>query len=87
MNEYKNSVFEAIMWSQAVENLARDCILKCVANNKLNPSDDELEKVKNKYGLGELTYVFKPCISQELFEKLIGFSKDRNVLAHDAAKR
>ena len=87
MNEYKNAVFDAIMWSQAVENLVRDCILKCVANNKLSPSDTKLEKIKNTYGLGGLAYEFKPCITLELFEKLIGFSKDRNILAHDAANR
>ena len=85
MEPYKEAVFKAIMWSQGVENLVRDCVLKCVANGRLKPNDDQLEKIKNQYGLGGLAYVFKPCISEDLFTKLLGFSKDRNELAHRAA--
>jgi len=73
------------MWSQAVESLVRDCILKCVSNGHLKPDDKRLEKIKNDYGLGGLAWDFKPCISEELFSRLIGFSKDRNELAHRAA--
>ena len=75
------------MWAQAVENLVRDCVLKCVANGQLSPSDRTLEKIKNTMGFGGLVYEFKPCITEELFTRLVGFSKDRNVLAHDAADR
>lgn len=85
MDTYKEAVFSALMWSQAVENLVRDCVLKCVANGRLNPDDKRLEKIRNDFGLGGLAWEFKPCISEELFSKLIGFSKDRNALAHRAA--
>jgi hypothetical protein len=85
MDAYKEAVFKAIMWSQGVENLVRDCVLKCVANGRLTPSDNELEKIKNHYGLGGLAYAFRPCISEDLFSRLLGFSKDRNELAHKAA--
>ncbi|MEJ1341192.1 MAG: hypothetical protein RPU14_03840 [Candidatus Sedimenticola sp. (ex Thyasira tokunagai)] len=78
-------MFKAIMWSQGVENLVRDCVLKCVANGRLNPSNAQLEKIKKIHGLGGLAYEFKPCISEELFSSLLGFSKDRNELAHRAA--
>lgn len=73
------------MWSQAVENLVKDCVLKCVANGKLKPNDSTLEKIKSSYGLGGLTREFKSCISEDLFKRLIAFSKDRNELAHRAA--
>jgi len=85
MEPYKEAVFKAIMWSQVVEDLVRDCVLKCVANGHLNPSDSQLEKIKNIYGLGSLAYEFKPCVSEDLFSRLLGFSKDRNELAHRAA--
>jgi hypothetical protein len=85
MEPYKEAVFKAIMWSQGVENLVRDCILKCVANGRLKPTDNQLEKIKNTFGLGGLAYEFKPCIPEDLFSRLVGFSKDRNELAHRAA--
>lgn len=75
------------MWGQGVENLVRDCLLKCIANGKINPDDETLEKIKNKYGLGGLVYQFKPCISKDLFDELLSFSKDRNELAHRAADK
>ena len=85
MDSYKEAVFKAIMWSQAVENLVRDCVLICVANGHLNPDDSQVDKIKNIYGLGCLAYKFKPCISEDMFSRLLGFSKDRNELAHKAA--
>jgi hypothetical protein len=85
MSTYKDLVFKTIMLSQGVENLTRDCILKSVANGELNPSDKELEKIKGQYGLGGLSYAIKPCISADLFERLLSFSKDRNELAHKSA--
>jgi hypothetical protein len=75
------------MWAQGVENLVRDCVLKYLVNGRISPINDTLEKIKNTMGLGGLTYEFKPCISEELFIKFKGFSKDRNKLAHDAADR
>lgn len=85
MSSYKDLVFKTIMLSQGVENLTKDCILKAVANGQLKPSDKELEKIKNIYGLGGLAYAFKPCITNDLFERLFSFSKDRNDLAHKTA--
>jgi response regulator of citrate/malate metabolism len=85
MSTYKDLVFKTIMLSQGVENLTRDCILKSVANGELSPSDKELEKIKNHYGLGGLSYAIKPCITNDLFERLFSFSKDRNELAHKSA--
>jgi response regulator of citrate/malate metabolism len=85
MSKYKDLVFKAIMWSQGVENLTRDCILKSVANGQLKPSNTELEKIKNRHGLGGLAYAIKPCITNDLFERLLSFSKDRNELAHKSA--
>lgn len=87
MNSYAEAVFDAIMWGQGVENLVRDCILKCIANGKIKPNDKELEKIKNEYGLGKLAKIFKPCISDDLFNKIFSFSKDRNELAHRAADK
>jgi hypothetical protein len=87
MGEYKESVFKAMMWSQGVESLVRDCIFKYIAKGKLSPNDDEIKKIKNKYGLGGLIYAIKPCIDQDLFDRLLSFSKDRNDVAHLAGDR
>jgi response regulator of citrate/malate metabolism len=85
MSKYKDLVFKTIMLSQGVENLTKDCILKSVATGQLKPSDKELEKIKNIYGLGGLAYAIKPCVKNDLFERLLSFSKDRNELAHKSA--
>lgn len=84
MNEYKEAVFKAMMWSQGVENLVRDCIFKFIAKGKLSPNDSEIKKIKDKYGLGGLATTIKPCIEKELFDRLWSFSKDRNDIAHRA---
>ena len=87
MSEYKEVLFKAMMWSQGVENLTKDCILKFVAKGKLSPNDGELEKIKNKYGLGGLCYAVKPAVDSLLFERLLSFFKDRNEVAHRAADK
>ncbi len=84
-NEYKNALFAAIMWSQAVENLTRTCVMKCVANGKLSFKDEVIRKINDEYGLGRLARNSANCLPDDLRSRLLSFSKERNELAHRAA--
>ena len=85
MNNYKKSVFDALMWGQGVENLVLDIILKCVANGALKISDAHLENTKNKHGLSQLADTLKPCIDDELYVSIKALAQDRNDVAHRSA--
>lgn len=82
---YRDAVFKAIMWSQAVENLVRDYMMKCVANSRLSFSDKTIRKIKDEFGLGWLVKNSSNCFSEDLKSRLFSFSKERNELAHRAA--
>lgn len=85
MNNYREAVFEALMWGQGVENLVLDIILKCVANGLLQISDTHLENTKKKHGLSQLADTLKPCIEATLYSSIKDLARDRNEISHRAA--
>ncbi len=72
------------MWGQGVENLARDCTLKAIANRRLVVSDKTIENVKKRWGLSSIADTLKPCIESKLYDALKAFALDRNEVAHSA---
>ena len=91
---YRSSVFEALMYYQAIEEFLRECILmsyeiinaKSHQVVKFKPEKRQIENVKKKMGLGGLALTFKKLTHHtDLCDRIIKESKTRNHVAHAAA--
>ena len=92
--EYINSVFDALMNFQIIEELLKDCILAsyeilaktCPAGLDYNPSKNDIKKIENNLGLGGLVGKFEMVTPyKDLCERILHSAQTRNELAHKAA--
>lgn len=95
MEHYKETLFNAFMWLQSIENLLRDCIkLNCSIDHsreikQLEPIPDErrMKNIHDRWGLGGLAWEahnYSHGIDQQLTHKLIKLGNYRNKLGHNS---
>ena len=82
MNAYREALFEAFVWPQAVEEQIRSMILDGIENGHL-PSlqPDEVEKST----FGPLIQKLKSFLSDELYQRLNCLKDARNEVVHRAS--
>ncbi len=92
--EYVNSVFDALMNYQCIEELLKECILRSyeILEKTSTPpinfkvKSETKKSIKNRMGLGGLVGKFRELTThQKLCDKIKSLVKERNKLAHVAA--
>ena len=81
MKLYETSLFEAFVWTQAIENQVHDLILHCVEDGRLDLDKKECAKL-GELTLGRLIKELKPCIENDLYDRLKTLTRMRNEVVH-----
>ena len=87
MNEYKSKLFDALVWTHAVEKIVRELISICADKKHLNLDAQELKIIEGKYPFGRLITILKPCIPEDVVEELRVVKEERNKLIHQVLAR
>ena len=87
MNVYKSKLFEALVWTHAVENIVRNLISICARKKRLELEAKKLKEIEKHYSFGRLIPILEPCIPKDIVEKLQAVNKDRNKLIHQVLAR
>lgn len=83
MKLYEKSLFEAFVWTQAVENVVHDLVLDCADDGRLQLNEkDFLGCKKLRLSLGQLIGKLEPCIAGDLYGKLKELNRLRNEVVH-----
>ena len=78
---YETSLFEAFVWTQAIENQVHDLILHCVDDGRLDLDEEQCASL-NEFTLGRLIKKLKPCIKNDLHNRLGELTRMRNEVVH-----
>ena len=81
MKMYETSLFEAFVWTQAIENQVHDLILHCVDDGCLDLEEKQCAKL-GELTLGRLIKELKPCIENVLYDRLKTLTRMRNEVVH-----
>ena len=83
MERYEKALFDAFVWTQAVEDIVRDLILEYVDQGVLNLDHENCTKLENlEFTLGWLLKKLKPCVEDKHYERLQELKKIRNDIVH-----
>lgn len=81
MKLYETSLFEAFVWTQAIENQVHDLILHCVDDGRLKLDEKQCATLR-EFTLGRLIKKLKPCIEDNLYNRLEEITRMRNEVVH-----
>lgn len=88
MKLYEKALFDAFVWSQAVEEMIRDLIIELCDTGRLNLTKKQHSKVENMT-LGGLVKALTPCakmlqpfVKSGFYDRLRGLQTSRNDVVH-----
>ena len=81
MKLYEERLFYAFVMTQAVENQVHDLVLYYVDNGRLNLDENQCAKLR-ELTLGRLIERVKPCLDNDLYNKLRDLKDKRNEVVH-----
>ena len=83
MKLYEEALFEAFVWTQAVENQVNTLILHCAHDGRLKLNAKQRSRVESEMPtLGELIKMLKPCVEDALYNRLKELTRMRNDVVH-----
>ena len=83
MKLYEKALFEAFVWTQAVENEVNALILHCVNDGRLKLNKKQHGRVENERAtFGELIKMLMPCVEDDLYNRLKKLNCMRNKVVH-----
>ena len=86
MKLYEKTLFEAFVWTQAVENQVNALILRCVNDGRLKLNEKQHGRVENERAtFGELIKMLKPCVEDDLYNRLKKLNCMRNEVVHHSS--
>ncbi len=81
MKAYEDALFLALVWSQAVEERARDLAVRWEESGRLELTDRQRRGLP-RATLGRVIEYLKPCIDSDPHESLDAFCGARNDVVH-----
>ena len=83
MDLYEKAIFDAFVWTQAVENVVHDLVLDCAGDGRLQLKEkDFVGRDQLTLSLGRLIEKLKPCITEDLYDKLKELNRMRIKVVH-----
>lgn len=85
MELYKEALFDAFVWTQAVENVVHVLVLDCAEDGRLQLKGKDFvgrDQHQLKLSLGQLIEKLKPCVTEGLYDKLKKLNHMRIKVVH-----
>ena len=83
MDLYEKAIFDAFVWTQAIENVVHDLVLDCADNRRLQLNDKDWARPGQlKLSLGQLIGKLKPCVTEDFCNKLKVLNRMRIEVVH-----
>lgn len=81
MELYEKALFEAFVWTQAIESEVHDLILNFVDDGRFKLHHEQCDKL-GELTLGRLIEKLKPCVEEDLYNRLKELNRMRNEVVH-----
>ena len=83
MELYKEALFDAFVWTQAVENVVHHLVLDCAEARRLHlEGKDFAGRDQLKLSLGQLIKKLKRCVTEDFYDKLRELNRMRIKVVH-----
>ena len=83
MDLYGKALFDAFVWTQAVENVVHDLVLECAEGGRLRIIEKERAgRDQLNLPLGQLIEKLKPCVTVDFYSKLKRLNRMRIEVVH-----